>query len=105
MNGLLRSMSGWSFLAGVGVFAYQLYFWLQHGEWRSLSIVEVIVLLDSKNPNVDHWNWIYFPDSWLGLHKILNQFPIALLLIIGGFVFLWCAALQGSAKTDKLDEP
>ena len=55
---------------------YQIYHWLQYGKWFNLSVVEVLKLAD-----VD---WAKYPDSWIGVYKILVYFPSALLALICG---------------------
>ena len=64
---------------------YQVYHWLQYGTWFDLSIVEVLKLAD-----VD---WAKYPDSWIGVHKILVYFPSAVIALICGAIAIASSSL------------
>jgi hypothetical protein len=54
-------------LSSIGVLGYQIYFWLRHGYWKSLSAG---LVLEKVLPN-SFFQWIANDASWLGVKKII----------------------------------
>jgi hypothetical protein len=57
-------------VAGMGIFLYQCYLYLLVGEWHSISMLSVMKYIGIA--------WALHPQSWIGLHKILDFLPLAL---------------------------
>ncbi len=53
----------------LGIWAYQVYSYLQTGEWPGLSLVSGLQLVDMR--------WALYPNSWLGVYKILESMPLS----------------------------
>lgn len=71
-------------IAGVVVFAYQLYIFLQKAEWISYSVLDV-----AKSEFISGFAvgvWAKTPESWLGVHKILDFLPLSFSLVVFGVV-------------------
>lgn len=58
----------------------QCYFYLMYGEWISVSVIDVVSMLDEK--------YLTQPDSWVGVWKILNKTPLAAALVVLSAIFL-----------------
>ena len=71
------------FLAALVIVAGQVLLWLNRGKWPGLSILNVIVLVNPASAD-----WIIDPQSWIGLHKLLSEIPLALWFVGFGWVFL-----------------
>ncbi len=91
------SLIGCAFLivfSGFGVLGYQSALWLQDGVWTELPLLTVFNYLFEGAAIQD---WLNQPQSWLGLHQIvdwcLQNIPLSLTLILEG-IFL--AALAAS---------
>ena len=72
-------------ISGMAVLAYQSYFWLKLGQWKSFDSMLVLnIVLPTKI-----LQWLHNPSSWLGLRKIITpvfNFPLALFLLLFGLV-------------------
>ena len=74
-------------LSGMAVLAYQGYFWLKQGHWKSLDSK----LFLNKVLPTNFSQWLHNPKSWLGLNKIVVpvfNLPPALFLLLFGLVIL-----------------
>ncbi|MER8529583.1 hypothetical protein [Mesorhizobium sp. M1272] len=71
-------------LAGIGVLGVQTYWYLQSGMWTPLSLIDVgqMYLTAEKAP------WVFFPQSWLGVYKILAWIPSSGLLFAFGILII-----------------
>lgn len=88
---LLFFLVGTGFLAMVGTFGYQTYLYLKYGEWIGLSVTYTCgAYLD-----VD---WCKFPQTWIGLHKILSELNVGLFAFALSLAALWLFAVVGDAK-------
>ncbi|MHC4073549.1 MAG: hypothetical protein ACYTGS_16185 [Planctomycetota bacterium] len=69
-------------LGGFGLFVFQVYVFLRHGEWRSFSLRNLLEILGFDLTELD------YPRDWVGLKRILKfaleWIPSALFLVIGG---------------------
>jgi hypothetical protein len=65
------------FLAAAVTFAIQVFWFLREAVWYHLSLMDVARMLvaPEKAP------WAFEPQSWLGLHAILEWMPLSLALI------------------------
>lgn len=70
-------------MAAVLIAGYQLYGYLKHGVWVALSVIDGLLYLSSNKPSP----WLLYPDDWVGLHKLLEETPLALSAVIIGI--LW----------------
>lgn len=69
-------------LGGVGVFGFQIYSWLQYGFWESISLVDGLLLVWDST-------WLWWPTSWVGVHKVLNAIPLSVALAGTGVGLMW----------------
>lgn len=72
-------------LSGMAVLAYQGYFWLKLGRWKSFDSKLVLNIVLPTN----FLQWLHNPHSWLGLKKIISpvfNFPLALFLLLFGLI-------------------
>jgi len=67
--------------AGLGIFCYQIVTWLMHGYWESISILYPFYTFGN-------WMWAIYPDTWVGLHKILEMIPLSLTSILLGIILM-----------------
>jgi hypothetical protein len=79
--------------SGFGVLGYQSALWLQEGVWTELPLSSVFnYFFDGAVLQ----EWINNPQSWLGLHKIidwsLKSIPLSLTLIFQGMIFVFITA-------------
>ena len=89
-------------LSGIAVLAYQNYFWLKRGYWKTFG---PRLVLDKILPTNFSW-WLHNPKSWLGLNKIISpifNLPLALFLLVFGLVVLLLVAktLDSFSKPEK----
>ena len=68
-------------LAGMVLFGYQIFLYLWDGNWHSISLMTLLLILEPSP-------WIRNPETWLGLHKILSIMPLSLTLIVFGFLII-----------------
>jgi hypothetical protein len=75
------------FLAGFGLFGYQAVVWLQDGVWNAMPLMMVFSFLFEGTAL---GTWMQNPDSWAGLHQIMEWLlintPISLVLIVEGLI-------------------
>jgi hypothetical protein len=76
-------------LGSLGVLGWQVYMWLQLGEWQSFSVLAALAML--TNPGID--SWLLFPHSWIGIHKLIAWMPAGFALFAFGVLFAF-ACLQ-----------
>ncbi|MFC0246401.1 hypothetical protein ACFOLL_04360 [Falsochrobactrum ovis] len=70
------------FLCGLGVLGFQIFEYLKTGIWSGFSLLNLLSLF------VDD-PWIYYPQSWFGVHKILAFIPSsATMFVIGYFILV-----------------
>lgn len=83
MQFLIRSAGVLVALSGVGIIGFQIFIFLKGGTWVPLSMLELMPVIPS-----DLATWLRYPESWLGLHKIVYGFlgtmPLSLLALIIG---------------------
>lgn len=77
------SVLGICLLGALGVLGWQTYMWLQLGEWQSFSVLDALAML--ANPGVD--SWLLFPQSWVGVHKLIAWMPAGFALFVFGVLF------------------
>ena len=88
------------FIAAACVLVYQCFLWLVDGEWIwvSGSVVFEFVL----GPDHPFLQWLNDPQSWHGLHKIVQiltgslSFFLFLIGIAAGHLFLWVSEKSSS---------
>jgi hypothetical protein len=70
-------------LAGIGTLGLQIVWFLQTGEWTSLSVMDLM----QQFLDPDRTPWVFKPESWLGFHKILEWIPTSFAVFcLGSFV-------------------
>jgi hypothetical protein len=80
-------------LAGLGVFALQVYAYLKTGSWRSVSLLSVFS---------QYLPWLNNPQSWFGLHDIVRDATAILPLSFALVVLGWLVAGFGSALRQRV---
>lgn len=70
-------------LGGLGIWVYQIYYWLQHAKWEKFSLLR---LLSSSS---DYQDWVFYPTEWIGIHKILDFIPLSIIIIIIGLLLFF----------------
>ena len=75
------------FLSGFGLLGYQTVVWLQDGVWNAMPLMMVFSFLFEGTAL---GAWMQNPDSWTGLHQIMEWLlintPISLVLIVDGLI-------------------
>ena len=69
---------GLGLFGGLGMLGYQIYMYLRSGEWYSFSVITGLRWLNVQ--------WAFYPKEWIGLYKILDDFPLSLGIFICGFI-------------------
>lgn len=65
------------------IIAFQIFVFFDTGEWHKMSIIFLLQLIPET------YHWATHPQSWLGIHKILNFIPLSItVFLIGGFTYL-----------------
>lgn len=84
----------WAFigLPPVFIFVRQIWDYLQTGRWQSFSGVELLAELGFVTKS-----WAAYPDSWVGIHKIVANIPGAILWLVM-FIPLYIL-MKGIAKS------
>jgi len=83
------AISALGFFGALGIWGWQILRYLKVGEWPSLSVIDVMRSLKIE--------WAYAPDAWIGVHKILNECPLALALIGVAVASMWAFSAADSA--------
>jgi len=85
---------GLFFTGALFIFGYQLFQWLRHGDWKSISVITGLRWLESS--------WAVYPREWLGVHKLLDFIPLSIALILLGLVpFLIAISWPAESKRDE----
>jgi|GEM_PF-4733309 hypothetical protein len=89
---LIAGIVGFGFLGGIGVLVYQIYWYLRIGEWYSFSVITGLRWLNVQ--------WAFYPTEWIGIYKILDEFPLCLGMFICGLIplFLLCSIVVAYDK-------
>lgn len=77
VRGGIVAIGGLIALAGVSLLGLQIFGYLQSGVWSSFSVISAGQFL---SPMPTEYTWLYYPASWIGLWKILNQIPASLVM-------------------------
>ena len=72
-------------MGALGVFGYQVYGYLRVGEWHSFSVITGLRWLG--------YQWASQPHKWIGVYKILNDFPLSFGIFICGIIPLLISIL------------
>ncbi len=60
-----------SVLAGFVMLGYEILLWLQNGSWPKMNLIWLFLKIIPENDNARLW--LYYPDSWVGLHYLLEH--------------------------------
>jgi len=71
------------FLVPIGIVGWQIYEYLRHDIWSSMSIVSALQWGGVK--------WASAPTDWVGLHRILEWMPLSLTFVVVGILILVAA--------------
>lgn len=83
-------------LSGVGVIAFQVYYYLSTGSWLKYDLNNLIAMIGE-----DYAEWAFHPDSWIGLHEVLSKIPLSIFLF--AIFYLVGFLLYGGYKSFKAD--
>ena len=61
-------------MIALGIFGWQIYGYLMDGVWTPMSIITAL--------NWAGVEWAAYPDSWVGVHKILDSFSLAITVFL-----------------------
>ncbi|MER9253974.1 hypothetical protein NKI59_19495 [Mesorhizobium sp. M0598] len=70
------------FYAGIVGFVIQVFWFLRDGVWSGLSLIDSAELVFWPSD----WPWLCDPQSWQGLHLILNWVSLPLIIVLWGAV-------------------
>lgn len=65
-----------SLLSGAGVVIWQIHFYLKHGTWPHVSVINALDWMG--------YMWAHNPQSWFGLNQLLSYVPLSGFLVVGG---------------------
>ncbi len=91
-----RYSGGTFILAGIGVFGYQLYLWVNNDHWPPMDLLGSVHWLMAKpfiQQHLPHLvEWVHSPGEWLALHQVLTfglgLVPLWLFLLVSGGLLL-----------------
>ena len=75
-----------SFFGGFCILLWQVYGYLRQEVWQPVSTIDALRYVNMK--------WAIAPTDWLGLYRVLEWMPLALLLPITGVVLALIAGWQ-----------
>ncbi len=78
------AIGGILLLSGLGILGLQVLDFLSSGTWRAFTLIDLASVFTSNS-------WLWKPEKWLGVHKILSFIPAAATLIIVGYFMLIAA--------------
>lgn len=104
-------------LYGIGLWGYQIIFWLKTSEWVPCSLYHVVTYGWGVDTGPISWiprgwgskkfiEWLAYPNNWVGLHTIvlnlLEWTPVSLVaVILGGWIeYLYMEFDQGRRKAE-----
>ena len=61
-----------SFISGLSIFGYQVYYYLKNGTWFSISLIDSFAYIGS--------DWALQPNNWYGIWNLLNKIPLSMML-------------------------
>ena len=101
----------------LGLIGLQVYHWFRDGEWTHiglrdglLSLVSSCCVSDETGPGLmaAFLRWLEAPESWLGLHRLLEAVPASIglfLLSVGSnFLYIYCSDRLDDLKEQTSDE-
>lgn len=90
VQGVLITLAFCSALGGIGLFilclGMQIYWFLKSGVWTPIGSLDGLGWIGFED------KWLSWPETWLGLHKLLNSInagfgAFVIGLFVGGFFF------------------
>jgi hypothetical protein len=79
-GGLLTSIATTFVVLAAAVWFYDIVYYLQTGTFHLLSALFAIKHLSL------FYSWVYYPQSWLGLHSFLAKAPLSFALLFIGLL-------------------
>jgi len=77
---LICIIIGLSIFVPLGILSYQTYWYLRIGEWHSFSVITGLRWLNIQ--------WAFYPNDWIGIYKILDEFPLWVGVFLCGAMLL-----------------
>ncbi len=100
----------------LGLILTQIFRWFRDGEWTRIAISDGLLSLvtsccvhdGSTGWLADFAHWLELPESWFGLHKVLEVLPASVglfaLSVLGNFVYVYCSDRLAAAAPANADE-
>ena len=76
-------------LSSIGIFLYQLYLIAKYGNWISISIYDITMVVLNSIFELSLYDNEWLENNWLGVYKILRWIPASLTLFILSWVVLF----------------
>jgi len=67
----------WGICLGLLVLGFQAYYYLRTGDWLELSALHCLKIV-----SFGAWSWLSYPRDWIGVHELLQNFPLSLFLVL-----------------------
>lgn len=81
-----------SVISGSLVVLGQTIYYLFSGIWVAIPVLQLLVWIDRCLQAWGmQWMWLYNPQSWVGLHRILEVLPLSGSLLIFGLLAMFVA--------------
>lgn len=75
---------------------WQAWRWLQIGEWESIS---TLIVAEQLIPA-----WAETPGSWIGVHKIVDRFPLSVSMLFVGSILMSAGMAFYETSQDYIDD-
>ncbi len=69
--------------SGVLILALQCFIWAKSGVWHAIPATEIMILAGG-----DLAIWAHRPTDWVGLHAVVAWFPLSVIALVVGFLFM-----------------
>jgi hypothetical protein len=105
-----------AFILLLGLIGLQLYRWFRDGEWTRISISDGLLNVvsgccardDGAGTMAAFARWLDAPESWTGLHRVLEVVPASiglfLLSVLANFVYIYCSDRLDQQRRPATDE-
>lgn len=82
-----------SILGSIIALGYEILLWLKNGFWPDMDLIWLFLKIAPENS--PQQIWLFYPDTWIGLHKIFEYADISIsLFLIGMIIFLMGTSLE-----------